>query len=83
MYYVDVSYGFYLYNGGQTMKNLYINGSECFRIENGKFYTSTDYCMRKVGKKEFKEELLKCNWIIDSWNKQLKMDYLEMLEMAK
>lgn len=67
--------------------SLSINGGENFRIENGEYFVSVwdgdwDF-MKKVTKTEFVEELKKCDWILTGWNKDLKNDYIKMLELVK
>lgn len=65
--------------------SLFIGGGENFRIENGDYYVCDyDYdCMKKVTKQEFVEKLKKCDWILTGWNKDLKNDYIKMLELVK
>lgn len=67
--------------------SLFINGGENFRIENGEFFVSDwdgDWdIMKKVTKQEFINELKKCDWILDGWNKELKNDYIKMLKMVE
>ena len=58
--------------------SLFINGGENFRIENGEYFVSVwdgDWdIMKKVTKQEFVDELKKCDWILEGWNKELKND---------
>ncbi len=63
--------------------SLFINGGENFRIENGEFFVSDWDVLKKVTKQEFVNELKKCDWILDGWNKELKNDYIKMLKMVE
>lgn len=63
--------------------SLFINGGESFRIDNGDYYVSDYDCLKKVTKQEFVKELKKCDWILTGWNKELKNDYIKMLELVK
>lgn len=67
--------------------SLFINGGENFRIENGEYFVSAwdgdwDF-MKKVTKQEFVDELKKCDWTLEGWNKELKNDYIKMLKMVE
>lgn len=63
--------------------SLFINGGENFRIENGEFFISDWDVLKKVTKQEFVNELKKCDWILQGWNKELKNDYIKMLKMVE
>lgn len=63
--------------------SLFINGGENFRIENGEFFVSDWDVLKKVSKQEFVNELKKCDWILQGWNKELKNDYIKMLNMVE
>ena len=63
--------------------SLFINGGENFRIENGEFFVSDWDVLKKVSKQEFANELKKCDWILQGWNKELKNDYIKMLKMVE
>lgn len=63
--------------------SLFINGGENFRIENGEFFVSDWDVLKKVTKQEFVNELKKCDWILKGWNKELKNDYIKMLNMVE
>lgn len=63
--------------------SLFINGGENFRIENGEFFVSDWDVLKKVSKQEFVNELKKCDWILQGWNKELKNDYIKMLKMVE
>lgn len=63
--------------------SLFINGGENFRIENGEYFVSDWDVLKKVSKQEFVNELKKCDWILDGWNKELKNDYIKMLKMVE
>lgn len=63
--------------------SLFINGGENFRIENGKYFVSDWDVLKKVSKQEFVNELKKCDWILQGWNKELKNDYIKMLNMVE
>lgn len=63
--------------------SLFINGGENFRIENGEFFVSDWDVLKKVSKQEFVDELKKCDWILQGWNKELKNDYIKMLNMVE
>lgn len=63
--------------------SLFINGGENFRIENGEYFVSDWDVLKKVSKQEFVNELKKCDWILDGWNKELKNDYTKMLKMVE
>ena len=66
-------------------KSLMFNGAEYFRIENGKYYTTDkdDECIIEVSKEVFKAELEKCNWIMNSWDKKLRQQYIEMKNIVE
>lgn len=63
--------------------SLFINGGENFRIENGEYFVSDWDVLKKVTKQEFVNELKKCDWILQGWNKELKNDYIKMLKMVE
>lgn len=63
--------------------SLFINGGENFRIENGEYFVSDWDVLKKVTKQEFVNELKKCDWILKGWNKELKNDYIKMLNMVE
>ena len=63
--------------------SLFINGGENFRIENGEYFVSAWDVLKKVSKQEFVNELKKCDWILQGWNKELKNDYIKMLKMVE
>lgn len=63
--------------------SLFINGGENFRIENGEYFVSDWDVLKKVSKQEFVNELKKCDWILQGWNKELKNDYIKMLKMVE
>lgn len=66
------------------MKNIFINGGEVLRIEDGKYYILVEDVydvMAEVDRKEFIEELKRFSWIcLTSCDKQLRQDYLDLVD---
>lgn len=77
----------------ETM-NLFINGISDFAIEetpNGtNYFVSDSYLTNNpfgvfisTTKEVFEENLRKVDWILTGWNKELRQDYLKMIEYVK
>lgn len=74
--------------------SLFINGVSDFAIEETpqgiNYWISDSYLddnpigvFVSTTKEIFEENLRKMNWILTSWNKELRQDYLEMLKYLK
>ena len=67
------------------MKNLFFNGAEQMKIENGKYYianeeTNWDY-MKECTRNEFIHELREISWVcLTSWDKKVRQDYLDLVD---
>lgn len=62
-------------------KDLFINGGEVLRIENGKYFILDDYwdVLIEVTKEKFIDYLKnKISWAKDSWDKDLREEYATM-----
>lgn len=70
------------------MKHIMVDGGEALRIENGHYYIldeSTGYdIMIETTRNEFIKELKRYSWLcLTTWDKQLKKDYLELVDYCK
>lgn len=68
--------------------SLITNGSEYLRIENGKYYICKEpicdwFVMCEVRIEEFKKELKKFKWCLTCWDKNVREQYLNILEEVK
>lgn len=67
-------------------KDLMMNGVGVMAIIDGKYYiTDKEWeCYIGCTREEFIEELKKMSWVcLTSWDKELKKDYLELVEYCK
>lgn len=67
------------------MKHIMVDGGEALRIENKHYYIldeSSGYdIMIETTRNEFIKELKKYSWVcLTTWDKQLKQDYLELVD---
>lgn len=65
-------------------QHLFVNGAEVLRIQNGEFWKVTDdgECMEKVDFDTFWKQIGKYNWILNTENKDLEDDYLDLITAA-
>lgn len=67
---------------------LMFNGAEQMRVENGKYYivneeTEYDY-MKECTRNEFIVELKAMSWVcLTSWDKNLRQQYLDLVDYVK
>jgi hypothetical protein len=67
-------------------KELFMNGVGILKIENDNFYIvdDDDEFYIKVNKETFIEELKRLSWVcLTTWNKELKEDYLDIVNYVK
>lgn len=67
-------------------KELFMNGVGILKIENDNFYIvdDNDEFYVKVNKEAFIEELKRLSWVyLTTWNKELKEDYLDIVNYVK
>ena len=69
-------------------KELMMNGVGVMAIIDNKFYITNDEygyeCYIEVNKNMFIEELKKMSWVcLTSWDKQLRQDYLDLVDYVK
>lgn len=69
------------------MKKLCLDGRECLRIQDGKYYILVEDVydiMEEVERDRFIEELKRYSWIcLTSWDKQLRQDYLDLIDYCE
>lgn len=65
-------------------KSLFVNGTEQLRIEKDRYLISSeDEVLVEVSRDEFVEELLKYSWTMNSWSKELRKQFNNILEELK
>lgn len=67
-------------------KELFMNGVGIIAVIDNKFYIEDETwgCYKECSKNEFIEELKKLSWVcLTTWNKDLKKDYLELVDIVK
>lgn len=67
-------------------KELFMNGAGILKIDNDNFYIvdDDDEFYIKVNKETFIEELKRLSWVcLTTWNKELKEDYLDIVNYVK
>ena len=66
------------------MKSLHLDGGECLRIQDGRYYILVEDVydvMEEVDRNRFIEELKRYSWVcLTSWNKQVRQDYLDLVD---
>lgn len=69
-------------------KNLFIDGASVLMIKDGKYYavnedTDWDY-MKEVSRNDFIRELKRYSWCcLTTWDKELREEYLQMVDYCK
>ena len=65
---------------------LMMNGVGIMTIENGKYYITNEEweCYQECTRNEFIEELKKMSWVcLTSWDKELRQQYLDLVDYVK
>lgn len=67
---------------------LFMNGAEYMRIENGKYYKVNEETewdvMVECTRSEFIRELKELSWVcLTTWDKELRQQYLELVDYTK
>lgn len=67
-------------------KELFSNGVEIARVDNNKYFIESEdgEYIKQVDKKEFIEYLKKISYsCLTSWNKEIRQQYLELVDIVK